>query len=76
MDTATEAQIRRAFAQELQDSTKIIIAQRISSVKDSDFIVVMDNGKITGVGTHDELLKINEEYREIFNSQTDGKKGA
>lgn len=73
VDTATEAQIRRAFREELSDSTKIIIAQRISSVKDADMIVVMDDGKITGIGTHDELMTSNEEYQEIYNSQISGK---
>lgn len=73
VDTATETQIRKAFREELKDSTKIIIAQRISSVKDADTIVVMDDGKITGIGTHEELLKNNEEYREICTSQIDGK---
>lgn len=73
VDTATEAQIRKAFREELKDSTKIIIAQRIGSVKDADTIIVMDDGRITGVGTHEELLKNNEEYREICSSQTDGK---
>lgn len=73
VDTATEAQIRRAFRQELPDTTKIIIAQRISSVMDADEIVVMDDGKITGIGTHEELLASNAEYQEIFYSQTDRK---
>ena len=71
VDTATEAQIRKEFGEGLKDSTKIVIAQRISSVKDSDIIVVMDDGEIKGVGTHDELLQSNEEYREIYYSQAD-----
>ena len=75
VDTATEAQIRRAFREELADSTKIIIAQRISSVKDADLIIVMDDGKITGIGTHDVLMKENLEYQEIYNSQVSGKGG-
>ena len=73
VDTATEAQIRRAFREELAASTKIIIAQRISSVKDADMIVVMDDGKITGIGTHDTLMANNVEYQEIYNSQISGK---
>ena len=75
VDTATEAQIRRAFREELAASTKIIIAQRISSVKDADMIVVMDDGRITGVGTHNYLMKNNVEYQEIYNSQISGKDG-
>ena len=76
VDTATEARIREAFATSLKDSTKIIIAQRISSVIDADKIVVLDDGRITGVGTHDELLRSNREYQEIYYSQTDKKEGA
>ena len=73
VDTATEAQIRRAFREELAASTKIIIAQRISSVKDADMIVVMDEGRITGIGSHDSLMQSNLAYQEIYNSQISGK---
>ena len=73
VDTATEAQIREAFATDLPDCTKIIIAQRISSVKDADSIIVMNDGCITGIGTHAELLESNEEYSEIYYSQMDKK---
>ncbi len=73
VDTATEAHIRKAFASELKDTTKIIIAQRIGSVMDAHCIVVMDNGKITGIGTHEELLATNTEYQEIYYSQMEKK---
>lgn len=73
VDTATEAMIRSAFENELSSTTKIIIAQRISSVMNADVIVVMNDGKITGVGSHDELLESNVEYKEIYDSQTAGK---
>lgn len=76
VDTATEARIREAFATSLKNSTKIIIAQRISSVIDADKIVVLDDGRITGIGTHEELLRNNREYQEIYYSQTDKKEGA
>ena len=73
VDTATEAQIRSALKNDLADTTKIIIAQRISSVKDADEIIVIDDGAITGIGSHDELMETNEEYREIYFSQMDKK---
>ncbi len=73
VDTATEAQIRKALREDLPECTKIIIAQRISSVKDADTIVVMNEGEITGIGTHDELLDSNTEYQEIYYSQMDKK---
>ncbi len=73
VDTATEAQIRQAFREEIPHCTKIIIAQRISSVMEADTIVVMNDGRITGVGTHRELLQTNEEYSEIYYSQMDRK---
>ncbi len=69
VDTATEAMIRKAFREDIKDSTKIIIAQRIGSVIDADMIVVMDEGTITGIGTHSELIKTNKEYQEIYYSQ-------
>ena len=72
VDTATDAKIRRAFREEIPGTTKIIIAQRISSVQDADRIIVMDNGLIDGFGTHEELLETNEIYREVFESQTSG----
>jgi ATP-binding cassette subfamily B protein len=71
VDTATERQIKNALYGELSDCTKIIIAQRISSIKDADYIVVMDEGRITGIGTHSELLGTNEEYSEIYYSQSE-----
>ncbi|MEE1225398.1 MAG: ABC transporter ATP-binding protein [Clostridia bacterium] len=71
VDTATEAKIREAFRTSLKDTTKIIIAQRISSVIDADKILVLDNGRLTGVGTHEELIKTNDEYKEIYYSQID-----
>lgn len=73
VDMATEAKIREAFKNSLKDSTKIIIAQRINSVKDADEIIVLDEGKITGVGTHEYLLENNETYQEIYYSQMDKK---
>ena len=73
VDMATEARIRDAFKNSLKDSTKIIIAQRINSVKDADEIIVLDEGRITGVGTHDYLLENNLEYQEIYYSQMDRK---
>ena len=73
VDMATEAKIREAFKNSLKDSTKIIIAQRINSVKDADEIIVLDEGRITGVGTHEYLLENNTEYQEIYYSQMDKK---
>ncbi len=72
VDTKTDALIRKAFREEIPETTKIIIAQRISSVQDSDMIIVLDGGKINAVGTHDELLKNNKIYREVYTSQQKG----
>lgn len=72
VDTATEAKIRTAFYNELKDTTVFIIAQRISSVKDADEILVMDDGEIKGIGKHDELIETNEIYQEIYNTQQKG----
>ena len=72
VDTATDAKIRKAFLEEIPATTKLIIAQRISSVQDADRIIVMDDGKVNGIGTHEELLKSNEIYREVYESQTGG----
>ena len=72
VDTATDARIRRAFREEIPDTTKFIIAQRISSVQDADRIIVMEEGKVHGFGTHEELLENNEIYREVYESQTQG----
>ncbi|HIY62410.1 MAG TPA: ABC transporter ATP-binding protein/permease [Candidatus Mediterraneibacter stercoripullorum] len=72
VDTKTDALIRQAFREEIPDTTKIIIAQRISSVEDADMIIVMDNGEINGIGTSEELLKTNAIYREVYESQVKG----
>ena len=72
VDTATDAKIRKAFREEIPGTTKIIIAQRISSVQDADRILVLDNGQINGLGTHAELLAANAIYQEVYNSQTQG----
>lgn len=72
VDTKTDASIRKAFREEIPDTTKLIIAQRISSVEDADKIIVMNNGEIDGMGTHEELLKSNAIYQEVYNSQVKG----
>lgn len=72
VDTKTDALIRKAFREEIPDTTKIIIAQRISSLEDADMIIVLDDGHISGVGTHKELLKSNEIYKEVYTSQVKG----
>lgn len=74
VDTKTDALIRKAFAEEIPNTTKFIIAQRISSVEDADKIIVLDGGKINGFGTHSELLKTNKIYQEVYNSQVKGGK--
>ena len=72
VDTKTDSLIRKAFKEEIPNTTKIIIAQRISSVQDSDQIIVLDNGEIDGIGTHEELLKNNKIYQEVYYSQNKG----
>ena len=72
VDTATDASIRKAFREKLGDTTTIIIAQRISSVRDCDRIIVLEDGRIDGIGTHEELLASNAVYREVYDSQQKG----
>ena len=72
VDTATDSKIRKAFAEEIPNTTKIIIAQRISSVQHANRIVVLDNGHVSGFGSHDELLATNPIYREVYEAQTGG----
>ena len=72
MDTKTDALIRKAFREEIPDTTKIIIAQRISSIEDADLIIVLDGGKISGAGTSEELLRTSDIYREVYESQVKG----
>ena len=70
VDTATDAKIRRAFREEIPGTTKFIIAQRVSSIMDADRILVMENGRIDGFDTHENLLRTNEIYREVYETQT------
>ena len=72
VDTKTDALIRKAFREEIPDTTKLIIAQRISSVQNADRIIVLDNGAVNGFGTHEELLATNDIYRDVYESQTQG----
>lgn len=72
VDTATDAKIRHAFANEIPDVTKLIIAQRISSIQDADRIIVLDDGRINAIGTHEELIENNDIYREVYESQING----
>ena len=72
VDTHTDALIRKAFLEEIPNTTKLIIAQRVSSIMEADQIIVLDDGNIAGIGTHDELLRSNEIYREVYESQTKG----
>ena len=72
MDTATDAKIRQAFATQLPDTTKLIIAQRITSIMDADLIVVMDDGRVMDTGTHAELMERSEIYRDVYQSQQEG----
>ena len=75
VDMKTDALLRKAFKEEIPDVTKIIVAQRVASVEDADKIILMDNGKISAVGTHEELLSSNAIYQEIYNTQTQNKEG-
>ena len=72
VDTRTDALIRKGFREYIPETTKIIIAQRVASVQDADLIVILDNGRIVGKGTHDELLKTNSIYQEIYEQQVKG----
>jgi ATP-binding cassette subfamily B protein len=72
VDTATDAKIRKAFREEIPGTTKLIIAQRISSVQHADRIIVLDKGRVSGFGTHEQLLASNDIYREVYESQTGG----
>ena len=72
VDTHTDAMIRKAFREEIPDTTKLIIAQRVSSVQDADKIIVLNDGQIDGIGTHEELMESNAIYREVYESQQKG----
>ena len=72
VDTKTDSLIRKAFAEEIPNTTKLIIAQRIASVQDADKIIVMEKGEINGIGTHEELLETNSIYKEVYESQVKG----